>query len=138
MRKPELNQENREVWNTITKEQKDVLVVFYDNYIKSIDDGPKHSFPTLLTQLNEDVFSIVAAATYVDVNEYIVFRSITQQQFNLIAYLYDMFQQLNEEEIHTTYMDEEVYNLEMDVELYILLRLFSSMDDELTFRFLTI
>jgi len=83
----ELNDDNAAFWRSLTKEQKNVITILAENYdevnFKAADED--WTFPQAIT------IGDVDAATYTTAEQYIVWRSITTAQKNLLFFVWNMF-----------------------------------------------
>jgi len=124
MRKPQLSPHQQAIWNTLTKEQQDVITIFVVNYYET---NEPETFDEVL-DIND-----VDAATYTTQEQYIVWRSITAHQKLVVKECYKQMLELNEPDLILKYDDNEVYNLAFDFDVFVLYNTFTTMND-MTFR----
>jgi hypothetical protein len=124
MRKPQLSPHQQAIWNTLTKEQQDVITIFAVNYYET---NEPENFDEVL-DIND-----VDAATYTTQEQYIVWRSITAHQKLVVKECYKQMLELNEPDLILKYDDNEVYNLAFDFDVFVLYNTFTTMND-MTFR----
>jgi hypothetical protein len=124
MRKPQLSPHQQAIWNTLTKEQQDVITIFAVNYYET---NEPETFDEVL-DIND-----VDAATYTTQEQYIVWRSITAHQKLVVKECYKQMLELNEPDLILKYDDNEVYNLAFDFDVFVLYNTFTTMND-MTFR----
>ena len=126
MIKPDLTPHNIAIWNSITKEQMDVITILVQNYYETDDDV-----------LFYEVIGVddVDAGNYTSQNQYIIWRSLTLHQKQLIISTYYEFMKLNDADLRLKYDEEEVYNMDIPYEVFILYNLFTTMNSGLSFKF---
>ena len=124
MRKPQLSPHQQAIWNTLTKEQQDVITIFAVNYYET---NEPETFDEVL-DIND-----VDAATYTTQEQYIVWRSITAHQKLVVKECYKQMLELNEPDLILKYDDNEVYNLAFDFDVFVLYNTFTTMN-VMTFR----
>ena len=122
MRKPQLSPHQQAIWNTLTKEQQDVITIFVVNYYET--NEPETFEPLGVLDIND-----VDAATYTTQEQYIVWRSITAHQKLVVKECYKQMLELNEPDLTFKYDDDEVYNYPMDFEVFVLCNTFTTMND---------
>jgi hypothetical protein len=125
MQQINFTQSEKETWDTITREQKDILTIFFVNYYE-MNDGP---FTAGL------YIDLIDAATYLTREQYIIYRSITQEQKVIIEIAYTKMLMLNEDEMLASYNHEEVYNMDIPFDVYVVYQLFATTDINFKFKF---
>lgn len=134
MIKPDLSPHEQAIWNTITKAQQDVVTILVENCYEVMELEENTGMFDVI-HINE-----VDAATYTTVDQYLVWRSITLWQKNMIMLAFGKMKQLNRADLLLKYNEDEVYNYPMDFDVFVLYNTFTIMNnnnDNLTFTFLT-
>lgn len=129
----ELNEENKMLYRSITQEQKNVITILAENY-DEVNNEDDWTFPEAIS------IDDVDAATYTTVEQYLVWRSITMEQKNLILFLWDIFVDRHAAELSIMYEQEEVYNMNVSYDIFALYNMFTAQDQLRSieeFRFLT-
>lgn len=129
----ELNEENKMLYRSITQEQKNVITILAENYDK-VNNEDDWTFPEAIS-IND-----VDAATYTTVEQYLVWRSITTEQKNLVLFLWDIFVDRHAAELSIMYDEQEVYNMNISYDIFALYHMFTAQDELSSiedFRFLT-
>ena len=130
MRPIELLPATRLVWDTLTKEQKDVITIYYENYCEV---NPTNGFPSFVDAMFIDE---VDAATYTTMEQYAVWRGITREQKEAVCCAYRLMKITNDTQLLSDYGEQEVYNMDMSYNVYVLYHLFTLMSSKPTFKFL--
>lgn len=129
----ELSPINAALWRSMTQEQKNVITILAENY-DEVNNAEDWTFPAAIS-IND-----VDAATYTTVDQYLVWRSITMEQKNLVLFVWDIFVDRHAAELARLYEQEDVYNINVSYDMFALYNMFAAqdqlggMDD---FRFLT-
>ena len=129
----ELNEENKMLYRSITQEQKNVITILAENY-DEVNNEDDWTFPEAIS------IDDVNAATYTTVEQYLVWRSITMEQKNLILFLWDIFVDRHAAELSIMYDEQEVYNMNVSYDIFALYNMFTAQDQLRSieeFRFLT-
>ena len=129
----ELNEENKMLYRSITQEQKNVITILAENY-DEVNNEDDWTFPEAIS------IDDVDAATYTTVEQYLVWRSITMEQKNLILFLWDIFVDRHAAELSIMYDEQEVYNMNVSYDIFALYNMFTAQDQLRSieeFRFLT-
>jgi hypothetical protein len=132
MRKPELSPHEQAIWNTITKEQQNVVTILVENCYEVMELEENTGMFDVI-HINE-----VDAATYTTVDQYLVWRSITLWQKNMIMLAFAKMKELNGPDLILKYDEDEVYNYPMDFDVFVLYNTFTIMNndnDNLRFTF---
>ena len=132
MRKPDLSPHQQAVWNTITKEQQNVVTILVENCYEVMELEENTGMFDVI-HINE-----VDAATYTTVDQYLVWRSITLWQKNMIMLAFAKMKELNGADLILKYNEDEVYNYPMDFDVFVLYNTFTIMNndnDNLRFTF---
>lgn len=134
--KIELSPVNVALWRSLTQEQKNVITILAENY-DEVNFNPEQedwTFPAAIS-IND-----VDAATYTTVEQYLVWRSITIEQKNLVLFVWDIFVDRHAAELGFIYEQEDVYNLNVSYNMFALYNMFTAQDqlgNINNFRFLT-
>jgi hypothetical protein len=134
--KIELSPVNVALWRSLTQEQKNVITILAENY-DEVNFNPEQedwTFPAAIS-IND-----VDAATYTTVEQYLVWRSITMEQKNLVLFVWDIFVDRHAAELGFIYEQEDVYNLNVSYNMFALYNMFTAQDqlgNINNFRFLT-
>lgn len=132
----ELNEENKMLYRSITQEQKNVITILAENYDEvnfNVEDED-WTFPEAIS------IDDVDAATYTTVDQYLVWRSITMEQKNLVLFIWDIFVDRHAAALATLYEQEEVYNINVSYNMFSVYSMFTAQDQLRSieeFRFLT-
>ena len=129
MRALELPPAIKTVWDTITKEQKDVITIFYENYCEVNETS---GFPSFVQAMFIDE---VDAATYTTMEQYVVWRNISREQKEAVICAYRLMKITNDPQLMSDYDEQEVYNNDMCYDVYVLYHLFTLMSTKSTFKF---
>jgi len=132
MRKPDLSPHEQAIWNTITKAQQDVVTILVQNCYEVMELEENTGMFDVI-HINE-----VDAATYTTVDQYLVWRSITLWQKNMIMLAFAKMKELNGPDLMLKYDEDEVYNYPMDFDVFVLYNTFTIMNndnDNLRFTF---
>jgi hypothetical protein len=132
MRKPNLSPHEQAIWNTITKEQQNVVTILVENCYEVMELEENTGMFDVI-HINE-----VDAATYTTVDQYLVWRSITLWQKNMIMLAFAKMKELNGPDLMRRYDDDDVYNYPMDYDVFVLYNTFTIMNndnDNLRFTF---
>ena len=121
MRALELPPAIKTVWNTITKEQKDVITIFYENYCEVNETS---GFPSFVQAMFIDE---VDAANYTTVEQYLIWRGITREQKESVICAYRLMKITNDPQLMSDYDEQEVYNMGIPYDAYVLYATFTSM-----------
>ena len=129
----ELNEENKMLYRSITQEQKNVITILAENY-DEVNNEDDWTFPEAIS------IDDVDAATYTTVEQYLVWRSITMEQKNLVLFIWDIFVDRHAAELSIMYDEQEVYNMNISYDMFALYNMFTAQDQLRSieeFRFLT-
>lgn len=117
----ELNPQNAALWRSLTKEQKSVITILAQNY-DEVNNEEDWTFPAAIS-IND-----VDAATYTTVEQYLVWRSITMEQKNLVLFVWDIFVDRYADQLSRRYDQEEVYNMDISYDMFALYNMFATQD----------
>ena len=117
----ELNPQNAALWRSLTKEQKSVITILAQNY-DEVNNEEDWTFPAAIS-IND-----VDAATYTTVEQYLVWRSITLEQKNLVLFVWDIFVDSYTDQLSRKYDQEEVYNMDISYDMFALYNMFATQD----------
>ena len=117
----ELNPQNAALWRSLTKEQKSVITILAQNY-DEVNNEEDWTFPAAIA-IND-----VDAATYTTVEQYLVWRSITMEQKNLVLFVWDIFVDRYTDQLSRRYDQEEVYNMDISYDMFALYNMFATQD----------
>lgn len=123
MRKPNLSPLQQSDWNSLTKAQRDVITIFIDNYYEVNAVEEENGFYDVL-DIND-----VDAATYTTAEQYIVWRSVTQDQKNAVKEAYKQMLDLNGPDLMRRYDEDDVYNYPMAFDVFVLYNTFTIMNN---------
>ena len=129
----ELDEQQAAVWRSITQEQKNVITILAQNY----DEVANEDDWTFIEAMSLDD---VDAATYTTVEQYVVWRSITLQQKQLVLWVWDMFLEQYNDVLTDKYEQQEAYNLDITYSMFGVYAMFANQDqlgNINDFRFLT-
>jgi hypothetical protein len=120
----ELNDDNAELWRSLTKEQKNVITILAENYdeVNFDPDNEDWTFPQAIS------IGDVDAATYTTSEQYIVWRSITTEQKNLVFFVWDNFTDKYAAALAAQYDREEVENMNVSYNMFSLYNMFTAQD----------
>lgn len=129
----ELNDQQAAIWRSLTKEQKSVITILAQNYdeVTNEDDWTFHEAMSI-----DDV----DAATFTTVEQYVVWRNITQQQKELVLFVWDQFTERYNDALTSKYDRDEIYSMEISYSMFTVYAMFTNQDqlgDIDNFRFLT-
>ena len=130
MRPIELTPTDKAAFNSLTQIQKDVITIFYE---RLYEINYRDEFWTLFPQAMS--IDVVDAATYLNGEHYLIFRSITPEQKQAVVNAYHLNKQMNDAQMMYDFDDQEVYNMHMSYDVYALYRLFTLMSSQSTFKF---
>jgi len=120
------------LWDTLTKEQIDVITIFIVNYYdeNEVEEGAE-AFKAVL------LMNVVDAATYLTSQQYLIFRSISDYQKLAIYLAFYLFEALNSEDAKWQYdNDDTVSAVGYSYDVYILHCLFAYQNANITnFKF---
>lgn len=131
----ELSPINVTLWRSITQEQKNVITILAENY-DEVNFNPEQEDWTFPEAISIDD---VDAATYTTVDQYIVWRSITIEQKNLVLFVWDIFVDRYAADLGRLYEEEDVYNMNISYNMFGVYNMFTAQDQLRTledFRFL--
>ena len=117
----ELNPQNAALWRSLTKEQKSVITILAQNY-DEVNNEEDWTFPAAIS-IND-----VDAATYTTVEQYLVWRSITLEQKNLVLFVWDIFVDRYADQLSRRYDQEEVHNMDISYDMFALYNMFATQD----------
>jgi len=119
-----LNDENTALWRSLTKEQKNVITILAENYdeVNFNADDEDWTFPQAIS------IGDVDAATYTTAEQYIVWRSITMEQKNLVFFVWDNFTDKYAADLAGQYHREEVANMGVSYNMFSLYNMFTAQD----------
>ena len=120
----ELNPQNTALWRSLTKEQKNVITILAENYdeVNFNADDEDWTFPKAIG------IGDVDAATYTTAEQYLVWRSITTEQKNLVFFVWDVFTDKYAATLAGQYHREEVANLNVSYNMFSLYNMFTAQD----------
>lgn len=129
----ELNEQQAAIWRSLTKEQKNIITILAQTYDETANEDD-WTFPEAMSVDDVD------AATYTTVDQYLVWRGITQQQKELVLWVWDQFVEKYNDALTSKYDEKEVYNLDISYSMFSVYAMFENQDqlgsiDD--FRFLT-
>jgi hypothetical protein len=117
----ELSPANIELWRSMTQEQKDVITILAENY-DEVNNKEDWTFPQAIA------IDDVDAATYTTVDQYLVWRSITMEQKNLVLFIWDIFVDRYAADLARLYEQEDVYNMNISYDMFALYHMFTAQD----------
>ena len=117
----ELNEQQAAIWRSLTREQKNIITILAHNYdeVANEDDW---TFPEAMSVDDVD------AATYTTVEQYLVWRSITLEQKQLVVWIWDMFVERYNDRLTTQYDEGEEYNKDISYSMYTVYNMFTAQD----------
>ena len=123
MRKPNLNPFQQSAWNSLTKAQRDVITIFIESYYEVNAVEEENGFYEVL-DIND-----IDAATYTTAEQYIVWRSVTQDQKNAVKEAYRQMLDRNGPDLMRLYDEDDVYNYPMAFDVFVLYNTFTIMNN---------
>ena len=120
----QLTGDNIALWRSITQEQKNVITILAENY-DEVNFNPIQEDWTFHEAIS---INDVDAATYTTVDQYLVWRSITMEQKNLVLFVWDIFVDRYAADLGRLYEQEDVYNLNISYNMFGVYQMFTAQD----------
>ena len=132
MRRIEMTPDHKLVWDTLTKEQINVILIFITAYYE--ENEIEYGIDAFKTALFIDPVNV---ANYVAVNYYLIWRSISDYQLLAVFSNYCNYEEYYGRELMNEYhTNETIAAADYDYTVFVLHDLFRNMT-QLTFKFLT-
>jgi hypothetical protein len=132
MRRIEMTPDHKLVWDTLSREQIDVILIFITAYYNEneVECGVR-PFKTALCN------NAINAAWYLTPDQYLIWRSISDyQKLAVFTNYYNYEEAYGRELMNEYHTDETVAAADYDYTVFVLHDLFRNMN-QLTFKFLT-